>query len=174
MWNALKQYMRTLNEQGRARFASLASDTERTTATVSTVGIGAASGFAILSSLYFALYAVLAIILLRDELGNPQLWLKIYYISLMFGLVQGSAIGAVFAWALALTWQGKRHKAALTALIGGGTILVLLALFQSQYYDPAFPPEQFVFWALLLFSPAYFTAACVTAWGVNMMSGEKA
>ena len=173
MWNALKRYIRTLDEQGRARFMGLASDGERSAATVANVGVGAASGFALLASLYFVLYALLAVIYLRDVISNPKLWVQIYFVSLVFGLMQGSALGGIFGAGVSLKWQGKRHKAAMTALIGGAIVIALLGLFQAQYYDPAVPPEQFVFWALLLFSPGYFTAACITAWGINLLSKEK-
>ena len=173
MWNNLKQYVRTLDEQGRARFVGLASDSERSAATAANVGIGVAVGFALLSFLYCVLYAILAIIYLRDYLGHPQLWIQIYLFSLIFGLVKGGALGGIVGMGISLKWQGKRHKAAMTGLIGGAVVIAVLALFQAQYYDPAFPPDQFIFLALLLFSPAYFAASCVIAWGANLLSKEK-
>lgn len=172
MWNALKQFIRTLDEQGRARFMGLASDRERSAAMLANTGIGAATGFAALSSVYFALYLILAILFLRDDLGNPQLWLRLYYVSLLFGLVQGGATGGIVGRSLSLMWQGKRRKAALTCLEGGALIVAVLVLFSYRLYDPSIPLQPYILWTLLLFSPGYLAAASVLAWGVNLLSKE--
>ena len=172
MWNELKRWIRNLDEQGRARFMGLASDRERSAAMVANTGIGAASGFALMSSLYFALYLILAIIFLRDDLGNPQLWLRLYYFSLLFGLAQGGAIGGMLGRSVSLLWQGRRRKAALTCLEGGALVVAGLVLFSYRLYDPSIPLLTHILWTLLLFSPGYLAAAGVLGWGVNLLSKE--
>ena len=159
MWNELKRWIRALDEQGRARFTGLVSDRERSAAMVANTGIGAASGFALLSSLYFALYLILAIIFLRDELGNPQLWLQLYYFSLLFGLVQGGGIGGMVGRSVSLLWQGRRHKAGVTCTRIGrrvSALLPCLILFSYRmYYDVIDMPldDPHLLGACSLFSP---------------------
>ncbi len=172
MWNELKRWIRSLDEQGRSRFTGLVSDRERSAAMIANTGIGAASGFAVMSSLYFALYLIMAIIFLRDELGNPQLWLQLYYVSLLFGFVQGGGMGGMVGRSLSLLWQNRRRKAALTCLEGGTLVIACLVLFTYRLYDPSIPLLTHILWTLLLFSPGYLAAAAILTWGVNLLSKE--
>lgn len=173
MWNQLKNFVQRINQEGRDKFARLASDEERRSATAGNAALMAGLVSSLVTVLYFALAIALVLIFARGAIGNPALWLRLLYFSMFLGTVQGGAAGAVLGWGQSLYWQGKRHKAGTICATGGGVLLALLALYQAQYYAPEFPLHLFVFWAFVLFSPGYLAGLGVVAWGLSLLAEKQ-
>ena len=173
MWNALKRFVQRLDEEGRARFARLASDEERATATAAHAALIAGLLASILAGLYFALYVVLLLILARGANIPPQVWIYVAYFCMVLGAMQGGTLGALLGGAQSLLWQGKRRKAGTLCAAGGIIVAVVMALVQAHYYAPEIPVNVFILWALLLFSPGYIAATGVSLWGLRLLGDDK-
>ncbi len=166
-WSAWTQFWEQLNVNGRAKFERLASDEERNTATIINVIIMAAFITAIVTGLYFVLYTILLLVMGEIDL---RLLFMLLHVSFTLGWTQGGALGAILGYSQAQLWQGKRNKAGTVCALGAATVLALMALWQLQFYDEEFPWDQFLFWAVLLFSPGYLAASCLISYGLKLLN----
>ena len=173
MWNALKRFVQRMDQEGRDKFARLASDGERASATAANAVLMAGLLASILAGLYFALYVTLLLIFARGANIPPQVWFYVAYFCMILGAIQGGILGAVLGSAQSMLWQGKRRKAGTICVAGGTIVAVLMALYQAQYYAPEIPLNQYILWALLLFSPGYLAATGVSLWGLSLLSSDS-
>jgi len=170
MWNALKQFVLRMNEEGRAKFNHITLDSERSTATVSNALMMASLVAAVLTSLYFVLFLTLILIYARELLVMPQVWFALLFISFRVGCIQGGMAGAILGWGQAEYWQGKRNKAGSICAFGGAILIAALALYEAQAYSPDIPMGDFIFWAAVIFSPGYLAATSLIAWGLSLLN----
>lgn len=174
MSNPLIRFIASQNEQGRARFAALTTETERLIHLKYTVKVASVVTSIVFAILYIPIFLILFVHFVPPEYRDPMMWKYIVYLAVWTGATQGSIAGSVLGWALGLFWQNKRHKAGVV-LAGGGIIgLFLLILIQSIYYDMVtMPLEEYIFWAIFAFSPAYFTASSALAWGLALLTSKE-
>lgn len=172
MWKALLRALQQFDAEGRARFAVLTTDTERLINTKAT-----ATKFTLIAwaALIAPTFLALAVTILYFNEGGPlpgTFWLYLFWMCIWLSSTQGSALGYILGWSVGLYWQGKRHKAGYVSAGGGAVCLAVLALFEALFYDTGMPPLEFAFWAFVVFSPAYLTAAGMVAWGINLLSSD--
>ncbi len=174
MSNPLIRFIESQNEQGRARFAALNTDTERLIHTKYTAGVASVVMAIAFVILYIPVLSVMYVHFVPPEYRHPMVWKYLVYLSVWFGGIQGSAAGSVIGWGLGLFWQNKRHKAGVVLAVGGAIGLFLLILFQSIYFDIVdMPLDKYIFWAVFAFSPAYFTASSGLAWGLTLLTSKE-
>ena len=169
MWNALKQFALRMNEEGRAKFSHITLDSERTTATVTNALMMAGLGAAVLTSLYFVLFLTLILIYAREVLAEPYIWFILLYVCFRIGCLQGGVAGAILGWGQAEYWQGKRNKAGTICTFGGAILIAVMALYEASFYPQ---DTEFIFWAVLLFSPGYLAASSLVAWGLSLLNSD--
>ena len=174
MSNSLIRFIESQNEQGRARFAALNTDTERLIHTKYTAGVASIVMAIAFVILYIPVLSVMYVHFVPPEYRAPIVWKYLVYLSVWFGGIQGSAAGSVVGWGLGLFWQNKRHKAGVVLAVGGAIGIFLLILFQSIYFDIVdMPLDEYIFWAVFAFSPAYFTATGALAWGLALLTSKE-
>lgn len=174
MSNPLIRFIESQNEQGRARFAALSTDTERLIHTKYTAGVASVVTAIAFVILYIPVLSVMYVHFVPPEYRDPMVWKYLVYLSVWFGAMQGSAAGSVIGWGLGLFWQNKRHKSGVVLAVGGAIGIFLLILFQSIYFDIIdMPLNEYIFWAVFAFSPAYFTASSALAWGITLLTSKE-
>ena len=173
MWNQWNRFVERMNQEGRDKFARLASDEERRNATLGNAALMAGLVSSLVTALYFILCLTLILIYKRDIFGQPALLLRLLYFCMFLGVVQGGTAGGILGWGQSLYWQGKRHKAGTICGVGGGILIAVLGLFEARLYKPEIPLHLFIFWALLLFSPGYLAGLSVSAWGLRLLSEKQ-
>ena len=173
MWNQWNRFVERMNQEGRDKFARLASDEERRNATLGNAAMMAGLVSSLVTALYFVLCIALVLIYARGIIGQPTILLRLLYFCMFLGLIQGGVAGGILGWGQTVYWQGKRHKAGTICAGGGGALIAVLALFEAQYYTPEIPLPLFLFWALLLFSPGYLAGLGVSAWGLRLLTEKQ-
>ena len=174
MWNTLLRYFQQFDTQGRARFAALSTDTERLINTKATANLMA---FIVWGALILPYFFSMAALILHFLPGFPisvTFWLYLLYMSIWLAAFHGGVIGYALGWGMGLNWQGKRQKAGLVWLICGILIVAYLALWELLWYEGSgLSLSEFLFWAIVAFSPGYFSATGMAAWGLSLLSNDS-
>lgn len=174
MWNALMQFIAAQNEQGRARFAALTTDAERLIQLKYIVRVASIVTAIVFAILYIPVFLTMYVHFVPPEYRSPMAWKYMVYLSVWCGATQGSMAGSVLGWGVGLYWQNKRPQAGTVLAVGGFIGLFLLVLIQSIYYDlVTMPLNEYVFWAIFAFSPAYVTATSALGWGLSLLTSKE-
>ena len=173
MWEKLMRAVQEFDAEGRARFTALTTDTERLINTKATAVKFSLIGWV---ALLVPCFLALAAVILHFGQGVPlpgTFWLYLFWWCIWLSGWQGTTVGYILGWSVGLYWQGNRRKAGYTALGGGAVCLAILALTEALCYQATgLPLYEFVFWAFIVFSPAYITLAGMVAWGLNLLGKD--